>query len=56
MRKDWIETYKVYAPTSRINIWLFNEYGLGITIQPHWGIYILIGFIGINIFFKRDGE
>ena len=56
MIKDWIETHKVYAPTNRVNIWLFQEYGFSITILPHWSIYILIGFVEINIFFERDGE
>lgn len=34
----------------------FDEYGFAIIFQPHWSLYILIGFVGINIYLKREGE
>jgi len=39
--------------TKHTNIYLFQEFGVGVIFQPHWSIYILIGFIGINIFLKE---
>ena len=34
-------------------ITLFEEYGFGFIFQPHWSIYFLVGFIGINIQLNR---
>lgn len=39
--------------TKHLNIWLFDEFGIGIGFRPHWSVYILIGFVGINIFLNE---
>ena len=38
--------------TKHMNIRLFDEYGLAIIYQPRWSIYLLIGFVSINIYFE----
>lgn len=36
-----------------VDIWLFDEFGLAVIYQPGWSLYFLIGFIGINIFWRE---
>lgn len=42
--------------TKHLNIWLFDEFGIGIGFRPHWSVYILIGFVGINIFLNEGSK
>ena len=44
---------KPYIVTKHLNISLFYTYGFSIMYTPHWSLYILIGFIGINIIKKE---
>lgn len=37
--------------TKHTNILLFEEFGLAFIFTPGWSIYILLGFVGINIYF-----
>lgn len=51
---DWIETRKCIVITDYINIWLFEEFGFAIFIDRRLrSIYILLGFVAINIFFRK---
>lgn len=48
---DWIETHKCIVATDHINIWIFEEFGFAICIDHRLrSIYILLGFVAINIF------
>jgi hypothetical protein len=39
--------------TKHTNIWFFEEFGLAFILTPGWSIYILLGFVGINIFIYK---
>ncbi len=39
--------------TKHTNIWLFEDFGLAFILTPGWSIYILLGFVGVNIFFDK---
>ena len=49
---NWIDTHKCIVATYHINIWIFEEFGFAILIDLS-SIYILLGFVGINIFFRK---
>ena len=36
--------------TKHLNIHLFDEYGFAIIFNPNWSLYILLGFVSVNIF------
>lgn len=37
--------------TKHTNIWIFGDFGIAFIVTPGWSIYIVLGFVGINIFF-----
>ena len=39
--------------TKHTNIWLFEDFGFAFILTPGWSIYILFGFVGINIYFGK---
>lgn len=39
--------------TKHTNIWLFEDFGFAFILSPGWSIYILLGFVGVNIFFDK---
>lgn len=39
--------------TKHTNMWLFEDFGLAFILTPGWSIYILLGFVGVNIFFDK---
>lgn len=39
--------------TKHTNIWFFEDFGLAFVLTPGWGIYILLGFVSINIYFDK---
>lgn len=42
---------KVIA-TKHTNIWLFEDFGFAFILTPGCSIYILLGFVGVNIYFR----
>lgn len=50
-----LEKLQYYNPivTKHTNIYLFEEFGLGIAYEFGYGLIIVLGFIRINIFFDR---
>lgn len=36
--------------TKHLNILAFSEFGVGLVFTPGWSLYLLIGFISVNIF------
>lgn len=47
---------KLILVTDHLNVWVFGTYGLGIYYTPYWSIYIVVGFIAINIFLDGRGK
>ena len=43
----------MFFVTEHINIYLFDEFGFAIIYRPKWSLYILLGFISINIFNRK---
>jgi len=33
------------------NIWFFEDFGFAFIFAPGYSIYILLGFVGVNIYF-----
>lgn len=48
-----LEKLQRYNPivTKHTNIYLFEEFGLCVDYEFHYGLIIVLGFIRINIFF-----
>lgn len=50
---SWLKNDR-WIVTKHTNISFFEDYGLAIIFQPHFSLYILIGFIGFNMLLDRN--
>ena len=42
--------------TKHTNICFFEDFGFAFIFTPEWSIYILLGFVGINMYFDKHGK